>query len=141
MELLGTFNHSLDAKNRLFIPAKFREELGDEFCIFCRPGASFLTLYPREKWEKLKSALNNYSDTKGIAAKRLIFSMAMQVTPDSNGRIILLPQHLKFAGIEKNTVIVGVGDQAEIWAEDAYARETSQTDVESVQRLLADLGL
>ena len=140
MNLLGEYRHTIDAKNRLFIPAKFREELGNEFFI-TRKTETCLAIYPPEKWKALSDKLNSFPDSQVAQIKRFIFSKSAALTPDPHGRIIVPSDLLKHAKIEKSTVIAGVGDYAEIWAEDLYDKQESEIDMAEMDALLRQLGL
>ena len=141
MQLVGEYHHTIDAKNRLFIPAKMREDIGPEFYITRKITNSCLALYPPEKWNELADKLNSNPDTKFAQIKRFIFSKTIAVSPDSHGRIILTPDLLTHAQIDKNVVIVGVGSSAEIWSEDLYAAAELQIDPAKLLAEAGELGL
>ena len=125
---VGEYRHSLDAKNRLFIPAKFRELLGENFAI-ARINEKCLLLFSEEEWIRYTDALLNGvpADTKTIA--RRVFSKTTYATPDGQGRVIIPAKLCELAELEKNTVIVGVGNHAEIWSESNWdAMEKSMDD-------------
>ncbi len=140
MNLLGEFRHSLDAKNRLFIPAKFREELGEEFYV-TRKTETCLAVYPKEKWQALSDKLNSFPDSQVAQIKRFIFSKSAALSPDANGRIVLPIDLLKHAQIEKHAVINGVCDHAEIWSEALYDKQAAEVDMVAMNELLQKLGL
>ena len=118
---LGEYNHSIDAKGRLIVPAKFREELGENF-IVTKGLDGCLYIYPDEEWKKFESKLSELPMGKGDTRKivRFFLSAATQVELDKQGRI-LLPQTLRdFAGIDKEVVIIGNGERAEIWSKESW---------------------
>ena len=141
MELVGEYHHTLDAKNRLFIPAKMRDEIGPDFYVTRKITNSCLALYPPEKWRELSDKLNSNSDSRYAQLKRFIFSKTVSVTPDSHGRIILPAELLSYAKIDKNAVIVGFGNSAEIWSEALYAAEELAIDPATLLELGNELGL
>jgi MraZ protein len=113
---IGQYNHIIDSKNRLFIPAALRESKtsfivtqGLEGCLF---------LYDLDGWKKVLEKLDELSLPNKIeerAFKRALLSGAFQSTPDSQGRL-LIPKNLKeFAALNSETVIIGVGSRVEIW--------------------------
>ncbi len=119
--LMGEHHHNLDEKQRLVIPNKYRDELGDEFVI-TRGIEHCLYVYPESKWEALVEKLNTLSFTKKDARifTRSFFSGANTCSFDKQGRIVLSDVHRSFAHIEKSCVIIGVNDRLEIWSEKDY---------------------
>ena len=117
----GEFQHSLDAKGRVIMPARLREGLGERF-IVTRGLDQCLFAYPMEEWTRLEQKMKQLPFTKGDyrAFARLFFSGAMEVEADKQGRI-LIPQNLRdHAGIEKEVMIIGVSDRVEVWSEQAW---------------------
>lgn len=110
----GTYEHSIDPKGRLFIPAKLREELGAVFYLAMGVDTC-LSVYPQESWEQFteKFASLPVSQSKGM---RALFANAVKCVPDTQGRIVL-PQRLRsYADLSKDVVIIGVHNRAEIWS-------------------------
>ncbi|HIU88396.1 MAG TPA: division/cell wall cluster transcriptional repressor MraZ [Candidatus Avilachnospira avistercoris] len=119
--LMGEYNHIIDAKGRLIIPAKFREELGDSFVV-TRGLGSCLSIYPEAAWERMIEKVRELpvTDKRGRDFKRYIVSGAADCELDKMGRI-LLPQPLRnFAGLNKEVVLVGQIDFIEIWDRDKW---------------------
>ena len=85
---LGEYEHALDAKNRIFIPAKYREELGETFVI-TKSVDKCLTVYTMAEWEKLKEKLDSLPGTKSRQIKRFIYANASDVQSDSQGRVLI----------------------------------------------------
>ncbi|MDR3190450.1 MAG: division/cell wall cluster transcriptional repressor MraZ [Lactobacillaceae bacterium] len=114
---MGTYEHSLDTKNRLIIPAKFRNQLGDKFVIVKWMEKS-LHAFTIEGWEAYNEQLNQLPSTNKAARqfKRFIFSGAADVEFDRAGRISI-PSDLKnYATLDKDVVIIGGGEASfEIW--------------------------
>ena len=107
------YQHTLDAKGRLFIPAKLREELGDTFYVTVSP-EKCLSAYSQENWKGISekaAAMSNVQQRK----VRPLFAYAARCELDGQGRI-LLPQHLReFAGLIKSVTVVGSNNHAEFW--------------------------
>lgn len=122
----GTYEHSMDAKGRLFIPARLREELGEEFYLAMGVDTC-LAIYPRESWERFTEKFASLPVSKS-RAMRSLFANAVKCVPDGQGRIVI-PQRLRtYAELEKETVIIGVHNRAEIWnARLWYAEEEEMT--------------
>lgn len=123
--MTGTYEHSIDAKGRLFIPAKLREELGSAFYLAMGVDAC-LAVYPQATWDRFteKFASLPMSQSKGM---RRLFANAAKCEPDSQGRIVVSPKLRKYASLEKNVVIIGVIDRAEIWSAENWAEEGEVT--------------
>ncbi len=137
--MTGTYEHSLDAKGRLFIPAKLREELGGVFYLAMGIDQC-LAIYPQETWAKFteKFASLPMSQSK---AMRPLFANATKCELDAQGRIVI-PQKLRtYAGLEKEAVIIGVNDRAEIWSAAAWqAQEEEEMTPEKMSAVMAELG-
>lgn len=139
---LGRFGHNLDAKGRLAIPAKFRGELaaglvvtrGIDRCLSVYPLAAWLTLAERV------SALS-ISDPDARQFKRMVFAEAMDEELDGQGRIVLPPELRRYAGIDREAVVVGVNTYIEIWDPARWAGQSATVEDEgaSIAQRLADL--
>ena len=104
--MTGQYQHSIDAKGRVFIPAKLREELGETFYVTMGMD-SCLSVYSDASWAKFTEKFESLPYTK-TKAMRPLFANAAKCEPDSQGRI-LLPQKLRaYAGLDKDVVIIGV---------------------------------
>lgn len=136
--MTGTYEHSIDAKGRLFIPAKLRAELGESFHLAMGVDAC-LAIYPQTTWDRFteKFASLPMSQSK---AMRPLFANAVKCELDSQGRIVV-PQKLRtYANLQKDAVIIGVSDRAEIWAADAWSKEEEEMTPEKMAACLAQLG-
>ena len=131
MAFRGSFDYSLDAKNRLTVPAKFRAALAGK--VFLVRGADpCISLYPEPTYSELTEAalqgMNPFS-TQARELKRMFYGNATDTELDSAGRVMLTPRHLEHAGIDREVVITGAGDCLELWdrsAWEAYDRDLSQ---------------
>jgi MraZ protein len=121
--LLGTHTPKLDEKGRLFLPAKFRDELsegvvitrGQERCLYVFSAKEFAEVH-----EKLRQAPASVKDARDYL--RVMLSGASDETPDKQGRVLLPAMLRSYAGLTKDLVIIGVGSRAEIWDADAWAQ-------------------
>lgn len=124
---LGEYQHNLDAKGRLIVPAKFREDLG-ETCVITKGLDGCLFVYPMPAWQELFAKLQALPMTKRDARAfvRTFLAGAAEVDCDKQGRIGI-PQSLQtYAGLDKSVMLIGVADRIEVWSEDrwqAYARQ------------------
>jgi MraZ protein len=129
--LVGDSNHSLDAKGRLIIPARFRENLGASF-VLCRGMDKNIYAYPEAEWKKFSATLDGLpiADPDARKFKRHFQGSANVVDVDGQFRIVI-PQSLRnFAGIEKDVMLIGQGDRVEIWCTARY-EEVNGLDDES----------
>lgn len=115
--LIGEFHHTIDDKGRLIIPSKFREELGNDF-IVTRGLENCLFVYPNDKWDKIISELNKIPFTKKDARSfmRFFLSGATAMEFDKQGRINITSPLISYANLQKECVVIGVGDRLEIWS-------------------------
>ena len=141
MTLLGEYRHTIDAKNRLFIPAKFREEFGESFYVTRKMGEECLAVYSEEEWKKFSEKLNMLPDSQVGVLKRFVFSKTTQVTPDTHGRILLPSSLLHYAKIDKNVVIAGVGDHLQIWNEETWDINEQELNLDEIATLFRQFGL
>lgn len=137
--MIGKYAAKLDDKNRLFVPAKLRVELGDDFYVTLgvNCGRSCLTVYTAEDWDALVKNYNALPISQRSAATSLIFMNANQCTPDKQFRFSLPQFLLDYAGIGRDVMIVGRAGQAEIW--DAKAFAAFETENLTPEKLLASL--
>jgi MraZ protein len=113
---LGRFEHSVDIKGRVAVPARFRDRLSGEL-ILTRGNDRCLYLFTQESWEPLASKLNALptGDADARNLRRAVFSAAEPVELDKQGRIII-PEHLReYSGITGDVAIIGLGSYIEIW--------------------------
>ncbi len=137
--LTGQYQHSIDAKGRLFIPSRLREELGVTF--YVAMGADpCLSVYSEASWARFTEKFESlpYSRAKAV---RPIFANAAKCEPDAQGRI-LLPQKLRaYAQLEKDVTVIGVSNHAEIWnAEKWAALEAEQLNPANIAAAMEELG-
>ena len=136
----GTFEHTLDAKGRLFIPAKFRDDLGDGFYVTIS-SEPCLTAYTMDKWQDMKKKIDALS-TLAQKKARTFFANASKCELDSQGRI-LLPQFLRdFAGLTKEVVVVGNNNTAEIWDKEKWDEvHKKEITPEFIEGMFEELGI
>ncbi|MBQ9940634.1 MAG: division/cell wall cluster transcriptional repressor MraZ [Clostridia bacterium] len=135
--LLGEYSHTIDAKGRLFVPARYREELGESF-IIAKYANGCIAVYSRSVWEKFVEKLLSYPDIKSLSTKRIIFSSAQEVEPDQQGRILVGAKLRSFAKLEKEVTIIGMSDHAEIWATDVFEEYIRENDDGNLLNLLGE---
>ena len=136
---LGQYAHTVDTKGRTFVPAKYRDELGETFVV-TRGTAKCLTVYPMSEWEKYTAKIAELPQAHAAKIRRFVFSNASDVTLDAQGRIGLVAGLREYAGIEKNVVILGLGSYIEIWAEDVWKAENETESGGEIEDLMLALG-
>ena len=140
---MGEYNHTIDAKGRLIVPAKFREILGDNF-IVTKGLDGCLFVYPNDEWTRFEEKLKSLPLTNKNARQftRFFLAGAEACEVDKQGRI-LLPQVLReFASLEKDVVLVGVASRIEIWSRERWdeSMNTYDGDMDEVAENMESLG-
>ena len=137
--MIGKYPAKLDDKNRLFVPAKLRAELGDDFFVTLgvNCGHRCLTVYTDTDWQTLSQNYNMLPISQRSAATSLIFMNATECNPDKQFRFGLTQFLLDYAGIGKDVMIVGRAGQAEIW--DAAEFKRFEAENLTPEKLLASL--
>lgn len=136
--LIGEFNHTIDVKGRLNFPSKLRDDLGDSF-IMTRGLDRCLNVYSLEEWKDLESSIKTLPRSKRRNLERFFFAGACEAIPDKQGRIVV-PQTLReYASLEKEVVITGSSDHAEIWNKELWTKEFEEMSPESVAQLMDEL--
>lgn len=140
---IGEYQHSLDSKNRIIVPAKLREGLGNKFVI-TKGLDGCLYAYPLEEWRVLEDKLKTLPFTNKDARTfvRFFFSGACEVELDKQFRG-LIPQNLKeYAKIEKDIVSIGVLSRVEIWSREMWDKyNDSNVDFDLIAEKMNDLGI
>ena len=136
--MTGEYQHNLDAKGRLFIPARLREELGDTFYVTVS-AEKCLTAYSAESWRNISDKAKAMPFVKQRKLRPL-FAYAAKCELDAQGRI-LLPQNLRdYAGLVKNVTVVGCNDHAELWDSGAWtALNAVEMTPESIAAAMEEL--
>lgn len=136
--LIGEYNHTIDAKGRLNFPAKMREVLGESFVV-TRGLDHCLNVYSLMEWTKLEQSIGELPRNKRRDIERFFFSGAVEVVPDRQGRIVISANLREYAKLDKNIVVVGASDHAEIWDEAVWKQEFDKLSPESVARIMDEL--
>lgn len=121
---VGKYNNSIDSKNRLIVPARFREELRGK-CIIAKALDKCLTIYTMEEWKKFVDKLDELptSNPNSRRVKRHFHSSAAECDIDKQGRLTI-PQELReYAGITKDLITVGSNRTIEVWSREYWEAE------------------
>ena len=138
--MTGQYAHNIDAKGRLFIPAKLREELGETFHVTIGPDHC-LTIYPNDTWDDFMAKFHDMPYSKGKSL-RALSANAVDCEPDGQGRILIPAKLRKYAYLEKEVVVIGSFDRAEIWNAERWAREEAMAfESGSLEQAMEEMGL
>lgn len=138
---MGEYNHSIDAKSRVTIPAKFREALGAHFVV-TKGLDGCLWAFPDEEWEAFSGKLRSLPVANKDARKfsRFFLAGAMDAEPDKMGRV-LIPQVLReYAGIDKEITLIGDGSRVEIWSREAWENASTFDNMDEIAEHMGEWG-
>ncbi|EXX91683.1 cell division protein MraZ [Paenibacillus darwinianus] len=137
---MGEYQHSIDEKGRLIVPAKFRENLGPQF-IVTRGLDNCLFVYPMSEWsvleQKLKSLPLMKSDARAFS--RFFFSGATECELDKQGRVNLPNNLCEYAKLDKDCVVIGVSNRVEVWSRaiwEGYNQQSEEAFNEIAEKLV-----
>jgi len=140
----GEYQHTIDPKGRIIIPAAFREELDVKFMI-AKGLEGCLFIFSMPKWNSLVEKIETLplSNTKAREFSRFFFSSAAECKVDSHYRILIPPELRAHAGLEKDVTIVGVGNRVEVWSRDRWENYMGGESLspESLSETFAMLGI
>ena len=141
---VGEFQHTLDPKGRLILPAKFREALSDGL-VMTKGFENCIFIFSRAEWPKVEDKLRSLALLKKQARmlSRFFFSGTSEEVPDRQGRV-LVPQNLReHAELEKEIVVIGVANRLEVWSKANWERYSSEAkgSYEETAEELADIDL
>ena len=136
---MGSFQHNIDGKGRLFIPKKLRGSLGESFIVAKSiDGQPCLCVYTHEEWLELDEKIKQLPLVKAERVLRYKYNNASEMECDSQGRIILTKEQMNYAKLEDAAFITGVQRRVEIWNKAAYdAYEAA--GAESITDLLSEI--
>lgn len=138
---MGEYNHTIDAKGRLIIPAKFRDTLGDKFVV-TKGFDGCLFVYNKEEWTSFEQKLRTLPLGNKEARKlvRFFLAGADEVELDKQGRILVAPPLREYAVLEKDVVVIGAGNRVEIWNKEKYLDEATYEDMDEIAEQLQSIG-
>lgn len=141
---IGEYQHALDAKNRIIIPAKFREDLGEQF-VMTKGLDSCIFVYAMDEWSIFQDKLKSLPITNKNARMfvRFFLSGAVECEWDKQGRVVI-PQNLRdYAELEKEVISIGVGNRVEIWSKSVWKtyQESDSLTAEALAESMEALGI
>jgi MraZ protein len=140
---MGEYEHTADAKGRLIVPSKFREELGDSFVI-TKGLDGCLFAYGSQEWKRVEEGLKALplTNKSGRQFIRFFFAGATEAEVDKQGRILIPANLREYAGITKDVISVGVDTKVEIWSKERYnSMETSFEDMSDIMEQISGMGI
>lgn len=139
---MGEYSHTIDAKGRLIIPAKFREALGEEF-ILTKGLDGCLSIYPMNEWESFEEKLKALplTDKNARAFLRFFVAGATACELDRQGRILVPSTLREFAGLEKEVVLTGNLTRIEIWSKQKWIENSNYDDMDSIAASMQEMGI
>ena len=129
----GSFDHSLDGKGRVIIPASFREALGEDFTITINPNKTAVAIYPKAMWDLQLERLSqiNPMDRIGMQYERYVMSVSFSGNSmDAQGRVLIPIKLRNKIGLTRDIVFVGLNSYIEIWDAEVYAQMEAQTEMD-----------
>ena len=129
----GSFDHSLDGKGRVIIPASFREALGEDFTITINPNKTAVAIYPKAMWDLQLERLSqiNPMDRIGLQYERYVMSVSFSGNSmDAQGRVLIPIKLRNKIGLARDIVFVGLNSYIEIWDAEVYAQMEAQTEMD-----------
>lgn len=143
VSFLDTYPRQLDDRNRFVLPSKIRDMLGETVTIMCSLVADCLVLYPQEEWERISAKIRELptvTDANAAEFQRVLCGSAATSEVDKQGRISLKDDHIQFAGLVKDIVLVGTNAKIEIWDKTAYEEKCRSYNRDIILRGLEKYG-
>ncbi|MCI8964648.1 MAG: division/cell wall cluster transcriptional repressor MraZ [Eubacterium sp.] len=138
---MGTYEHSIDTKGRVIIPAKFREQLGDSFVVTLGLDGC-LFVYPENEWQDFVKELRELPGSKEARKlQRYFMAGAAPCDVDKQGRVLIPANLREKAGLEKDIVFVGVMSKIEIWSKEHWDENDDFENVDEIAEHMSELGL
>lgn len=128
--VMGEYRHNIDAKNRVFVPAKHREALGELLVVYPNIRNKSLKVCSVDQWKSINDRINSLPAEKREALNRFFNSTGDTFEPDTQGRITLSKALVDHAGLTGTVVIIGCGTTAEIWSEKEYGAMKASMDMD-----------
>lgn len=140
--LIGEYEHSVDVKGRLIMPAKLRDEIGYKF-IITKGLDGCLFVFPLKEWEIFQEKLRALpvSDKNARNFTRFFFAGAIECEIDKQGRFLVSSNLREFAGLDKDVVIIGMNSRLEIWSKEKWQQCDENISADEIADHMTDLGI
>lgn len=138
MTFVGSYLHNVDKKGRIFIPAKFREGLGDgSYIALPIDGQPCLTIYPKERWDEIQRRIDALPVMQQVVVQRQFVAMASEAECDGQGRILIPAMLRAYAHLEDRAYVFGATSTIEIWAQDAWEKKLGAMTPETFSTVMS----
>ena len=138
--LLGEYLHTIDKKGRIFIPAKLRDSLGDNFVISRGIGSNpVLSIYSEESWKELDEKIKALPNMESLRVRRFLYTGATGAEYDAQGRIVIPSRLREFANLGENAYVLGMSDHIEIWNTEMWLEESAKDTSASIAEIMTNL--
>ena len=139
---MGEYSHTIDAKGRLIIPSKFREQLGEEF-VLTKGLDGCHSIYPNDEWAAFEEKLRALPLTNKNARtfSRFFVAGATSCELDKQGRILVPATLREFAGLEKDVVLTGNINRIEIWSKEKWNENSNYDDMDAIAESMEEMGI
>ena len=140
--LIGEYEHTLDAKGRLTMPSKLREDIGEKF-IITKGLDGCLFAFSIEEWKKFEEKLRTLpiSNKDARNFSRFLFAGAIDCEIDKQGRFLISSNLREFAGLEKEVIIVGMDSRLEIWSKEKWIKFDEDISADEIAEKMEMLGI
>lgn len=138
--LIGEYQHNIDLKGRVAVPARFRDDLGALFYI-TKGLDNCLFVLPQDEWSRLVEKIKTMPISKARGLQRFFFSGAAEVVPDKQGRILIPQQLREHAELDKEVTFIGTSSRVEIWNSKKWAEFNSVLTQDSIAEAMDTLDL
>ena len=140
--LIGEYEHSVDTKGRLIMPAKLRDEIGYKF-IVTKGLDGCLFVFPLKEWEIFQEKLRALpvSDKNARNFTRFFFAGAIECEIDKQGRFLVSSNLREFAGLNKDVIIIGMNSRLEIWSKEKWQQCDENISADEIAEHMTDLGI
>ena len=138
---MGEYDHTIDSKGRVIIPAKFRQDLGEQFVITLGLDGC-LFVYPMDEWAHFIEELKKLPGTKeGRQLQSYFMAVAAACETDKQGRVLIPNKLREHCKLEKDVVLVGVINKIELWSKELWDSNNNYEDVDQIADQMAEFGL
>jgi MraZ protein len=137
--LIGEYQHNIDAKGRIIMPSRFREDLGDGF-ILTKGLDNCLFVYPKEEGAVLVERIKALPLSKSRDLQRFLFAGAAEVEPDKQGRIVIPANLREYAGLDRDITVIGATPRAEIWDSLRWKERVAGLTAGTIAEAMSELG-
>lgn len=140
--LIGEYEHSLDAKGRLIMPSKLRDDIGEKF-IITKGLDGCLFAFSLEEWKNFEQKLRSLpiSNKDARAFSRFFFAGAIDCEIDKQGRFLISSNLREFAELTKEVVIIGMDSRLEIWSKDKWQKTDDDISADEIAEKMEMLGI